>query len=246
MHPEDHHPAQPFGAEHAAQYDARSSTTLPGQQALLDVAAAALATALRGKDAAQVLCVGVGTGLELVPLARHGSPAWRFTGVDTSPHMLAVARERLAREGLTERVRLHEGALEVLDAKEPFDAAQMIGVLHHVHGDEARRGLLREVVRRLKPGAPFVIGERVGADPMLQDVEDAVLHAAGAATESLARRRHKLAHHQVPASDEALFALLGEAGLVEPRLLFAALQFKVFLLRAPASTRREDLPRSDL
>jgi tRNA (cmo5U34)-methyltransferase len=234
LHPDDHHPVQPFGAEHAAQYDARASTTLPGQQAMREVVAATVATALKGHAAATVLCVGVGTGLELLPLARHGAPAWRFTGVDTSPHMLAVARDRLVREGLQDRVRLHEGPLQGLEAEEPFDAAQMIGVLHHVHGDEARLALLREVVRRLKPGAPFLIGERVGADPLLLDVEDAVLQAAGAAPEAVSHRRRKLVHHAVPASDQAFFALLGEAGLVEPRLLFAVLQFKVFLVRSGA------------
>lgn len=233
MHTKDPHPLQPFGAEHAARYDAHAPATLPGQHAMQEVAAATLATALKGNDAASVLCVGVGTGQELLPLARYGA-TWRFTGVDTSPHMLAVARERLVHEGLQERVRLHEGPLHDLDPGAPFDAAQMIGVLHHVHGDEARRALLREGVQRLRPGAPVIVGERVGADPLLLDVEDAVLHAAGSGAEALSHRRDKLAHHDVWTSDEALFALLGEAGLVAPRLLFAALQFKLFLVRASA------------
>lgn len=224
MHSHEHRHAQPFGPEHAAHYDAGATTGLAGYHAMHEVVAATMATALRGNDAASVLCVGVGTGQELLPYTRYGARAWRFTGVDTSPHMLAVARERLTGAGLLERTRLYAGALHDLHAGPPFDGAQMVGVLHHVEGEEPCLALLREVVRRLKPGAPFIIGDRVGADPVLLAAEEEQLRVAGVSPEKLAL--------QVPTSDEAFFALLHGAGLREPRQLFASLQFKVFLVRS--------------
>ena len=232
MSAHEHRHPQPFGPERASHYDAGVGAAIAGYAAMHEVIAAAMAAALRGNAAASVLCVGVGTGQELLPYARYGAPAWRLTGVDTSPHMLAVARERSSGAGLQGRVQLHAGALQELPPGPRFDGAQMVGVLHHVEGEDARLALLREVVRRLGPGAPFIIGGRVGADPVLLAVEEEQLRVAGVSPEQLERRREGLAHAAPPPSDEALFALLHRAGLTEPRQLFASLQFKVFRLRS--------------
>jgi tRNA (cmo5U34)-methyltransferase len=220
MHSHEHRHPQPFGPEHASHYDAGASAGMAGYHAMHEVIAATMAATLKGKGAASVLCVGVGTGQELLPYARYGAPSWRFTGVDPSPHMLAVAREHTS------------SAVQDLPVGPPFDGAQMVGVLHHVEGEEARLALLREVVRRLEPGAPFIIAGRVGTDPVLLAVEEEQLRVAGVSPEKLARRREGLAHVEVPTSEEALFALLRRAGLTEPRQLFASLQFKAFLVHS--------------
>lgn len=82
------------------------------------------------------------------------------------------------------------------------------GGLHHVEGEEARLELLREVTRRLKPGAPLVLGCRVGKDPELTNVELRRWRAYGISSEEL----------------------------VAPRPLFVSLQFKVFLARFDPGT----------
>src|SRR5476649_396423 len=61
-------------------------------------------------DDARILCVGVGTGSEIIRLARK-YPGWHFTGVDPSPDMLAVCAEKLQLEGLHDRCTLIEGYL---------------------------------------------------------------------------------------------------------------------------------------
>jgi tRNA (cmo5U34)-methyltransferase len=220
-----------FGAERATHYDAQAVAWFAGYQAMHEVIAATMAAALEGQEAPSVLCVGVGTGQDMLPYAQYGAPGWRFTGVDPSPHMLAVAEKRLAAAGLLERTRLHTGELHTLPPGPAFDGAEMIGVLHHVTGEEARLALLREVTRRLKPGAPFIIGCRVGMDPLLLAVEDQRFRVNGGTPEHLALRHQGMATLQPPESDAALFALLGRAGLESPRQLFASLQFKVFLTR---------------
>lgn len=228
--PSAHPIASGFGADRAAHYDAQADVALAGVQAMYELGVSALTSRLDGQDAASLLYVGLGTGAELVPYARFDVPGWRFTGVDPSDAMLAVARERLAAEGLLARTHLHVGELRSLPPGPLFDGGQMLGVLHHV--PEAERGeLLREVTRRLRPGAPLVVGCRVGMDPALWDVELRRWRAHGVAWEELERRRASLSSMHFIESDAALLELLAQAGLVAPRPLFVSLQFKVFLVR---------------
>jgi len=228
-HASHHHPIQGFGADRAAHYDAQASVALAGVAALYELGVSALTAQLDGHDAASLLFVGVGTGAELVPYTRFGVPDWRFTGVDPSEAMLAVARERLATEGLLARTQLHVGELHTLPDSAPFDGAQMMGVLHHVEGQEARLALLREVARRLAPGAPFVVGCRVGMDPVLVEVELRRQRAYGVPLADIERRRELFAHIEPVESDAALGAMLAQTGFVTPRPIFLSLQYKVFL-----------------
>ncbi|RKH29120.1 class I SAM-dependent methyltransferase [Corallococcus sicarius] len=227
-----HHPIVPgFGADRAAHYDAQASVNLAGAEALYELGVSALTAQLDGQDAASLLFVGLGTGAELMPYTRFNVPGWRFTGVDPSEAMLDVARGRLEAEGMLSRTHLHVGELKTLPAGPPFDGAQVMGVLHHVEGDEARIELLREVTRRLKPGAPLVLGCRVGKDPELMNVELRRLRAYGIPLEALERRRQLFAQIQPIESDAALFAMFARAGLVAARPIFQSLGYKVFLAR---------------
>lgn len=229
--PSVHHIVPGFGADRAAHYDAQASVNLAGTQAMYELGVSAMTAQLDGQGSASLLFVGLGTGTELVPYTRFDVPGWRFTGVEPSEAMLAVARKRLEAEGLLSRTLLHVGELHTLPDGPPFDGAQLMGVLHHVQGDEARLELLREVTRRLKPGAPFVLGCRVGNDPELMNVELRRLRAYGIPPEALEQRRKLFGVIQPIESDAALFAMFARAGLVAPRPIFISLQFKVFLAR---------------
>lgn len=220
-----------FGADRAAHYDAQAAMSLAGVHAAYELGVSALTARIDNRRPASLLYVGLGTGAELAPYARFGVPQWRFTGVDPSDAMLAVARTRLESDGLLSRTHLHVGELHTLPEGPPFDGAQMMGVLHHVEGDDARRALLRDLARRLTPDAPVVLGCRVGGDPELTNVELRRLQAYGISVEKLEQRREAFAKVRPIESDEALFAMLASAGLVAPRALFVALQYKVFLAR---------------
>ncbi|MDC0716437.1 class I SAM-dependent methyltransferase [Nannocystis bainbridge] len=228
--PSAHPPVSGFGADRAAHYDTQAAVALAGTQAMYELGVSALTSQLDGQDTASLLFVGLGTGAELVPYNRFEVPGWRFTGVDPSDAMLAVARERLAAEGLLSRTHLHVGELQSLPPGPPFDGAQMLGVLHHVPEAE-RLALLREVTRRLKPGAPLVVGCRVGMDPSLWDVELRRWRAHGIPQEDLERRRQSANMMHFIESDAALFELFAQTDLVAPRPIFVSLQFKVFLVR---------------
>ncbi len=226
------HPIVPgFGADRAPYYDAQAAVALAGSAALYEVSACTLASQLDGQDAASLLFVGLGTGMELLPYLPLEVPHWRFTGVDPSGAMLDVARPRLEKEGLSARTHLHVGELQSLPEGPLFDGAQMNGVLHHVDGEEARRALLREVARRLKPGAPLVVGSRVGKDADLFEVELRRWRTKGVSLEDLEHRRQGFARMRPIESEAALAEMLAQAGFASPRSIFTSLQFKVFLTR---------------
>ena len=100
---------------------------------------------------ARILVLGAGGGLELKYFAA-ARPGWRFDGVDPSPAMLALARTMLGSEA--GRAVLHEGIIDAAPDG-PFDGASALLTLHFMPEEERRRAL-REIHRRLKPGAPFI------------------------------------------------------------------------------------------
>jgi SAM-dependent methyltransferase len=104
---------------------------------------------LLGDADGSLLDVGCGTGSYAAALAERG---WTVTGVDVSEDMLRRAEARGVRT-----VRSDATALPLEDAS--FDAA--VSVFTHTDVDDFS-GLLREVVRVLRPGAPFVY---IGAHP---------------------------------------------------------------------------------
>lgn len=106
---------------------------------------------------AHILCVGVGTGAEIISLAA-AYPGWTFVGVDPSDSMLNVCRERLEQEGIAERCTLIHGYIEDVPETENFDAALSILVAHFVaHGK--RISFYSNIQKRLKINGYFISTE---------------------------------------------------------------------------------------
>lgn len=100
----------------------------------------------------RVLVLGAGGGLELKAFA-EAQPGWSFDGVDPSADMLRLASETAA--PYAERIRLHQGYID--SAPEgPFDAATSLLTFHFIPREQ-RLETLRQIRRRLKPGAPLVL-----------------------------------------------------------------------------------------
>lgn len=95
-----------------------------------------------------VLDVATGTGAVALELVRRTGCS--VVGVDQSPEMLAVARERVARAGFGDRIRLVEASAERL----PFGDGELDGLtftylLRYVDDPAAT---LRELARVVRPG----------------------------------------------------------------------------------------------
>lgn len=84
---------------------------------------------------ARVLCVGVGTGAEILSLSM-AFPEWTFVGVDPAIGMLDVCRERLTVAGVLERCELIHGYVHDVPLGENFDVVLSILVAHFVKREE--------------------------------------------------------------------------------------------------------------
>jgi tRNA (cmo5U34)-methyltransferase len=152
-------PAIVFNKEMAAAYDTRNVVFTPLRDSLNFIIRAIL-TEL--PIDAQILCVGVGTGVELVDLAQ-AFPQWQFTAVEPAVPMLDICRQRVEESGLTSRCTFHEGYLDSLPASKSFDAATCLFVSHFILQPEERCNFFSQIARRLHPQG-YLINADLAAD----------------------------------------------------------------------------------
>lgn len=111
---------------------------------------------VRRLGAKSILDVATGTGDLAIAMARkiEGST---ICGVDLSPQMLEVAKVKVAKGGLEQRITLMEGNSEHLDiTSESFDAAT---IAFGIRNFENKQACLKELARVIKSGGHLVILE---------------------------------------------------------------------------------------
>ncbi|TAK50582.1 MAG: methyltransferase domain-containing protein [Betaproteobacteria bacterium] len=99
-----------------------------------------------------VFDVACGTGPMLPDLARCVGPSGRVIGIEQSPEMLAIARERVAREGVAATVTLLEAAAEECDP----DARADRFLFFYTHDVFQSPLALERLFYRARPGARVV------------------------------------------------------------------------------------------
>lgn len=108
-----------------------------------------------------VLDLGTGTGAVAQRAATAVGPSGRVVGVDISPDMLAVARQRVTSLGF-DNITLREGRAESIPADEAtFDVVLASLSMMYVIDREAAA---REIARTLRPGGRFVASVWAGPD----------------------------------------------------------------------------------
>lgn len=219
--------AQKFDNSRAAEYESQSRIALAGYEACHELAACLLSAALGRGGQRRILVVGIGGGAQEVTSISRLEPAWQFVGVDPSEPMLALAAERLKAQGLDEKTRLHLGTIETLPGDERFDAALLMGVLHHVPGDEAKHTVLKAIANRIVPGGPFILaGNRYAyaAKPLLLAAWGERWRMHGATDDEVQAKLGKILQGaDPPRSEAAVFELLSEAGFERPESFFSSL-----------------------
>jgi tRNA (cmo5U34)-methyltransferase len=147
-------PAPFFDQQASATYDERNRKLAPIADGLHFLIRLVLNDL---PERARVLCVGVGTGAEILSLARE-YPQWEFVGLDPSEPMLEVCRRRLEEAGIAERCRLVPGYVQDLPPGGGYDAVASVLVAHFVPRD-ARAGFFAAMASQLRPGGTLVNAE---------------------------------------------------------------------------------------
>ncbi len=139
----------------AEEYENLARKFIPGYDGLYSLAEVLLAEGLPKQ--AEILVVAAGGGKEILTFGK-AFPDANFTGVDPSEKMLGVARELIKKANLQSRVALVRGVISDLDETQ-FDAATAILVMHFLPDDGEKLDFLRDIHRRLKPGAKLVLAD---------------------------------------------------------------------------------------
>ena len=173
----------------------------------------------------RALCVGVGTGAEILSLAK-AFPEWTFVGVDPSIGMLDVCRERLAAAGVLSRCEFIQGYVHDVPNGENFNIALSILVAHFVKRED-RLGYYQAMSQRLYKGG-FLINTEISYDlnspefPMMLQNWEAVQKLMGATPESLANLATVLRDMLSVISPKETATLLTQSGIALPIQFFQA------------------------
>jgi tRNA (cmo5U34)-methyltransferase len=223
--------------QQAANYDAQWEKTAPIRECLFLLLDGLFADL---PDDARILCVGVGTGVELAHLAqRH--PGWRFSAVEPSGRMLDACRARAEREGFASRCVFHEGFVETFTGPHEggHDAATCFLVSQFLLDPEARTRFFRDIADRLKPGG-LLASSDLSADTgspefdVLLPAWMRVMSKAGVTPEGLERMRTAYTRDVAVLPPARVEALLGAAGYETPTVFFQAGLIRGWRSRKPS------------
>ena len=157
---------QPAYREHARSYDRRTGAFQDYRREVVE--------ALPVRQGQVVLDVGCGTGLCHGPLLDKVGPQGSVVGIEESPEMVAVARERIEQEGWR-NVTVVQSSAEDAQIAPAADAALFCAVHDILQSPDA----LRNVLSKLRPGAGVAAGGGKWAPPWMMGVNLPVtmLHA---------------------------------------------------------------------
>ena len=177
---------------------------------------------------AHILCVGSGTGAEILALAQN-FPEWHFTAVEPSTAMLDVFRNRAEEQGIASRCVFHPGYLDSLPATGLFDAATAFLVSQFILERQVRSQFFQSIAERLRPAGLIVSSDLAGdlAAPECRDLLDVwfrVMTGSGAlpSPEGIERMRAAYSRDVAVLPPQDVRAIIMRGGFDAPVLFFQA------------------------
>lgn len=222
-----------FDEEHAATYDQRFAKLAPFKDAL-HLAMRGILADLPGD--ARILCVGAGTGGELLYLA-DAFPAWTFTLVEPAPAMLSRCRLRAIEASIEARCTFHEGYLDTLPETEPFDAATAILVSQFVLVRQKRCNFFQDIAGRLKPQGHLITADLAGEpDTIPFESWMSLMKYNDANDEQVAQYRVALENHVAVRPPDEVESIITEGGFDRPEIVCQTLLIHMWHARKSLGT----------
>ncbi|MGQ9908759.1 MAG: class I SAM-dependent methyltransferase [Candidatus Flexifilum sp.] len=105
----------------------------------------------------RVLDVGCGNARLADYLAERLNRPIDYTGIDNSPRLLGLARDRVRVDARIRPVLLEQDALLDPLPDGPFDLVAAFGFVHHIPGLHRRQASLAELAQRVAPGGVLAV-----------------------------------------------------------------------------------------
>lgn len=147
-----------FDSEKALSYDQQIKIGIPTYDYLMMSMPAYLSRLIPKGSDIQLLVAGCGTGNEMEQFLIYDSK-WNVTGIDPSQDMVGVARKKLR---LYKNLKLLVGQVRGLPESLKYDGATLSLVLHFLVDNGSKANLLKDLSKRMKKGAPFIIVDMFG------------------------------------------------------------------------------------
>jgi tRNA (cmo5U34)-methyltransferase len=217
MMPFDNHKA-------AASYDEKAAGLASSREALFSLMCLIFAEL---PAEARILCVGVGTGTEMIALAQ-AFPQCHFTAVEPASAMLDICRQKAEENGTTSRCTFHEGYLDSLPASDPFDAATCLLVSQFLKEAAERIHFFNQIAQRLYLGgilisSDLVLGLSAPIHQSLIEVWLRMLGGSGWGEEDIKRMRTAWSLHLAALTPPEIEAIIAAGGFDTPVLFFQTL-----------------------
>ena len=210
--------------QQAQHYDARWQKVAPVYLGLYFLLESVFAP-LNAKS--RVLCVGAGTGKELLYLATK-FPDWSFTAVEPSLAMLDVCRRNAEAAGVAERCQFHHGFLDTLpEADNSYDAATCFLVSQFILNPQARIEFFKKIASKLKPDALLATADlcadlESGQYDALLPVWCSLMSGVPATIEQIDRTKDAYTKDVAILSAEQVAAIIAAGGFELPVQFFQA------------------------